>query len=312
LRQELRQYRINAQKFYKNSLLFKLSVILILFFKNLSALRTSFLFNFTNYGIHKTAFLYSTYSSKSIASKAYNKQSLFSETKLESSKYISNLQSSLDKSSNPLNLFNAYGPGIYEIRCTENGKRYIGEAINVLDRLAKHTRNLEKGVADCPQLQLDWNLFGSSKFEGVVLYIGSEWADREVRLKKELEIISSYSPSEIYNSHPDSIKKNMQNYRIICEIEGNIYQSIAEASRATGERESKIRAKLFSNFPNYKVLDKIKHGYEPIIANGREYESIVDAVAAGEAKDRFEALRKLKNVKLKNWNYLSTEKYINK
>jgi GIY-YIG catalytic domain len=301
LRQELRQYRINAQKFYKNSLskalrLFKLSVILIL-----NALRTFFLFNFSNYGCRNKAYLYSTDSSKCISSKAYKKQFLFSNTKLESS-----------ASSKPLNLFSAYGPGIYEIRCTENGKRYIGEAINVLDRLAKHTRNLEKGVADCYQLQLDWNLFGSPKFEGVVLYIGPEWADREVRLKKELEIISSYSPSEVYNSHPDSIKKDMQNYRVICEIKGNLFQSIAEASRATGERESKIRAKLFSNFPNYKVIDKIKHGYEPIIANGREYESIVDAVLAGEAKDRFEAFRKLKNVKLKNWNYLSTEKKINK
>lgn len=216
------------------------------------------------------------------------------------------------KFSNPFNLFSAYGPGIYEIICTENGKRYIGESGNVLDRLAKHTRNLEKGEADCSNLQLDWNRFGHSKFEAKVLCIGPEWVDREVRLKKELEIICSYLPAEVYNSHPNSIQEKTPNYRIICEIKGQIYQSIAEASRATGERESKIRAKLLTNFPNYKVIDKVKHGYQRIIANGREYESIIDAIDAGEAKDRFEALRKLKNVKRKDWNYLSPEKRIPK
>ncbi len=51
---------------------------------------------------------------------------------------------------------------------------YIGEATNVLDRLAKHTRNLEAGVSDYSQLQLDWNNLGSSEFEAFVLFIGPQ------------------------------------------------------------------------------------------------------------------------------------------
>lgn len=312
--QELRLYRINAQKFYKNS---------PLYYGIPNRLKSSFFTSFSESYVNKITcvvflLLKGLISKKHCARiNAYIRGYLFLRFHIA---YLfcstnSNTDSNtgeLSKFSNPLNIFNAYGPGVYEILCTENNKRYIGEAGNILDRLAKHTRNLEKGEAECSNLQLDWNLFGPSKFEAKVLYIGPEWADREVRLKKELEIISSYSPAEVYNSHPDRIKEKNPNYRVICEIEGKVYQSIAEASRLTGERESKIRAKLLRNFPNYKVVDKVKHGYERIIANGREYESIVDAVAAGEANDRFEALRKLKNGKQKNWNYLSPEKHIPK
>lgn len=77
---------------------------------------------------------------------------------------------------NPLNLFSAHGPGIYEIRCKTNGKRYIGEASNVLDQLGKHTRSLNQGVSKSSKLQLDWKPFGASNFEAFVLFIGPEWA----------------------------------------------------------------------------------------------------------------------------------------
>ena len=32
-----------------------------------------------------------------------------------------------------------------------------------------------------------------------------------------------------------------------------------------------IRNKLNNNYPGYKIIERIKHGYEPIIANGKEY-----------------------------------------
>lgn len=78
----------------------------------------------------------------------------------------------------------------------------------------------------------------------------------------------------------------------------------------TGESETRIRIKLNNNTPGFKILEKIKHGYEPILANGKFYASINDAIAAGEAKDRFVAMRRLKNPKYKDWNYQSPEKQI--
>jgi hypothetical protein len=213
---------------------------------------------------------------------------------------------------NPFNLFNAYGPGLYQILCKANNKRYIGESANVLDRLAKHTRSLENGVSDCSQLQKDWNHYGPYQFEATTICIGTKWQSREARLEKEIEIICSYKPEEVYNFHPETLKKTTENYRVICDIKGTVYKSIGEASRFTGESATKIRVKLHNNYPGYLIIEKIKHGYEPIIANGKYYSSISEAVAAGEAKDRFEAMRKLKNPKHKDWNYQSPEKYINK
>ena len=61
------------------------------------------------------------------------------------------------------NFFNCLGPGLYEIYCKVNKKRYIGEASNVLDRLAKHSRNLLTTFSDCFEFQKDWNYFSPSK-----------------------------------------------------------------------------------------------------------------------------------------------------
>lgn len=161
-------------------------------------------------------------------------------------------------------------------------------------------------------MQKDWNLHGSDQFEGTVICIGPEWVSKEARLERENQLISSYSPEEVYNNHPNAVKVSEDNYRVSCEINGIIYQTIKEASKKTNEAESTIRAKLKNGFPGYGIMAKVRHGYEPIIANGKNYASIIDAVQAGEAKNRFEVMRKLKNVKYKDWNYQSPAKRIDK
>lgn len=60
-------------------------------------------------------------------------------------------QVELDKY-NQINFFNYIDPGIYQITCLENGKVYIGEAKNLLDRMNKHFLNLENGLSDCYEL----------------------------------------------------------------------------------------------------------------------------------------------------------------
>jgi hypothetical protein len=73
------------------------------------------------------------------------------------------------------NFFNCLGPGLYEIYCKVNKKRYIGEASNLLDRLAKHSRNLLNNLSDCPELQKDWNQYGPEQFEAHILLVGPAW-----------------------------------------------------------------------------------------------------------------------------------------
>ena len=168
-----------------------------------------------------------------------------------------------------------------------------------------------QGLADCAELQKDWNSYGAGQFEATIICIGPEWETKEARLKKEREIISSYLPQEVYNNHPSTVKIPAQNYRVSCNINGIVYDSIAEASRVTGESETRIRAKL-DRVEGYTILAKIPNGYSAIIANGKPYDSITAACEAGEANDRFEVIRNLKNKKLKDWNYQDPARYIDK
>jgi hypothetical protein len=105
---------------------------------------------------------------------------------------------------------------------------------------------------------------------------------------------------------------HVENYRVVCKINGQLYTSIAEASTLTRESESRIRAKLAQNFENYTIIEKVRHGYEPIIANGNYYDSIKAALEAGEVRTRSMAYRRLKNKNYKDWNYLSPNKIIEK
>lgn len=220
----------------------------------------------------------------------------------------------LENSLSSIDLFSSYGPGLYQIVCKVNNKRYIGESSNVLARAGRHTRDLEKGVSDCYPLQKDWLLYGPSQFDFNPLLIGPEWVVHEARLKKEAELICSYTSEEVYNNHPLKSTPLEENYRLVCKIHGKQYKSVGDASRETGEKDTRIRAKLYNNYPGYEIIGKVKHGYEAIIVNGKEYSSINNAVAASEAKTRFQAMQRLKSKspKYKNWNYVSLTKRIAK
>lgn len=210
------------------------------------------------------------------------------------------------------NFFLGAQPGLYEIYCKAKNKRYIGEAGNVLDRLAKHNRLLITNTGECTELQLDWNKLGPDQFEARILFCGPEWSDRDKRLEKEKALIASYQSEEVYNEHPEDIKEKVENFRYVCEIKGVRYNSVYEASKKTGEKEKNIANKLKNGAKGYVIIEKVRTGYEEIIANGKRYASISEAVAAGEAKDRFQALRRLKAKKWKDWNYVSPDKRIDK
>jgi len=77
------------------------------------------------------------------------------------------------------------------------------------------------------------------------------------------------------------------------------------AADATGEAETSIRNKLKNQHLGYEILDKVDHGYTPVIIEGVEYESINAVVEANLATNRFQAMRRLnsQNAKWRNWNY---------
>lgn len=201
-------------------------------------------------------------------------------------------------------LFVYNDPGVYQIHCIANNKKYIGESTNVLNRLAKHSRALGKNESDCAELQADWLTYGPQNFVISVLVSGPEWENKDKRLQKESEIILSYEGNEVYNQHPNDKIEKEDNYRVICEINGKRYESIANASRKLNIHETKIRARLQNNEPGYVIIEKVRNGYRRISIDGREYESIVEAVEKKEANNRFTVMRRLKSPNFPGWKYL--------
>lgn len=74
-------------------------------------------------------------------------------------------------SSRPLPLTTAAlaRPGIYQIVCAINGKRYIGSAVNLQHRWITHRRELRMGIHGNSYLQKSWDKHGEHAFQFHVL-----------------------------------------------------------------------------------------------------------------------------------------------
>ena len=171
-------------------------------------------------------------------------------------------------------------PGIYMIRCIINDKRYYGETNNISGRLASHKHQLNEKVHMHKRMQHDWDTFGEKSFEFVVLFMGSEWTSRQKRIDKETLLIIQDRPlcynyllgvakpkeenpfwqkknSEETKQLIDDAMRNRQNDLLgkPLKLNGIIYPSIAEASRATGMARKIIRKRL--NDPNDNTCTEI-------------------------------------------------------
>lgn len=171
-------------------------------------------------------------------------------------------------------------PGLYMIRCTQNDWRYYGESSNVSGRLSSHKSILTRKIHANYLLQADWNKFGCSCFEFHVLYMGPQWEDASVRRGKELELIvldrtlcyniveSASRPGEqnpfFGRVHTEETKRRIgdamrgvpkDSLGRQISINGQVYASIAEASRQTTHSRKLIRDRVNdSAYPDWKSL----------------------------------------------------------
>lgn len=122
------------------------------------------------------------------------------------------------------------GPGIYAIYCNKTNKIYFGESSNVFSRLGRHYHHLKTGTSDCSSLQNDFNLYGETSFSFFILSVGPQWSDLQKRRKKEDELISA-NKGKLYNSETYN---KIAVYKKLVKVKGQIFESIAEASRQTG------------------------------------------------------------------------------
>lgn len=98
-------------------------------------------------------------------------------------------------------------PGLDEIVCLKNNKRYIGESEFFLHRLGGHLKDLKNQTHHCHALQSDFNSYGLNVFKAKVLTYGPQWQEREVRLQEEKRLIEKIGKSKVYNFDVTSRKK---------------------------------------------------------------------------------------------------------
>ena len=86
--------------------------------------------------------------------------------------------------------------GIYSIINTDNGQRYIGQAINIKRRITKHFSELRSKSHHCEHLQRAFNKYGEANFKGETI----ESCEINNLTDREQYWIDYYKDSGIYNA----------------------------------------------------------------------------------------------------------------
>jgi hypothetical protein len=90
-----------------------------------------------------------------------------------------------------IGLFNASSlknePVVYAIRCKHNNMHYIGETINVKNRIPKHKEQLQNGTTNKKFLN-DFLIFGSSAFDVIIVSSGAAMEKFEDRLNLQAKL----------------------------------------------------------------------------------------------------------------------------
>ena len=90
--------------------------------------------------------------------------------------------------------------GIYQIRNIVNGKVYVGSAVNIVRRWAKHRNELNLGIHKTSRLQRSWKKHGADKFVFEVLELVCEKASLISVEQKYFNEIRPFDTSIGYNT----------------------------------------------------------------------------------------------------------------
>lgn len=91
--------------------------------------------------------------------------------------------------------------GIYQIRNTVNGKRYIGSAVNLPKRFSDHRYGLNKGDHRNSKLQRAWIKYGKDSFCFEIVELADP-ADLLHREQHYIDLYHSYGKNDGYNICP--------------------------------------------------------------------------------------------------------------
>lgn len=170
-------------------------------------------------------------------------------------------------------------PGLYIVRCNVNDWRYYGESTNVSGRLASHKSLLNRGIHANKPLQADFNTYGEQNFDFIVLYMGSDWDDKQTRLARETQLI---------------IQDRSKTYNVFAEQNRSGERNAFYGRFQTQEAKQKI-GEAMRGIPNDKLG-------KDIVIDNIEYPSLAEA--ARQLKLARKTIReRLNNPAFENYQY---------
>jgi len=129
-------------------------------------------------------------------------------------------------------------PYIYQIKCLENDKRYIGYTTDFNRRKSKHLSALRKCRSHCDEMQRDFDIFGETNFEFSIL-------KQDCNKEDEKNLINKISYNHyLYNREHNPNKKTIKPYILDRDKRVNIYMThdLQSALRCEAELNSRTIA----------------------------------------------------------------------
>jgi group I intron endonuclease len=148
--------------------------------------------------------------------------------------------------------------GIYGIHCKSNDKWYIGESININQRMMQHKANLRSNYHDNNYLQSAWNKYGEEEFEFIILE-AHDIADKTYLFERE-----SYWMGRCGYPSPNSCF-NLKEAGIYSPYPIKLKQKISESlkgkkSNTLGKKHSEeSKRKMSEAKKGTKLSDETKH-----------------------------------------------------
>ena len=199
-------------------------------------------------------------------------------------------------------------PGVYLIYNKYKDMYYYGESTCILHRFTHHLRSLKQETHDNRALQEDYTK-NPEHFEFLVLDYGPEWNNLKKRVSRqdyyiELKKEKSYN---IFEHEPIVMRP--------LSINGIRFEAIREAVRVTGIPRTSLKRLLRDpEKPEFVILEGEEQSYGKTPIFGQKegtpsllFDGIVDAVAAGFARNKQNATRKLKRGD-PGWRYAHFDK----
>lgn len=145
--------------------------------------------------------------------------------------------------------------GIYSITNNANGKRYVGQSVNIKRRWYEHMLSLENNTHNNVYLQRSWNKYGSEVFDFTILESCSQ-IDLNHREEHYIQVLDSYNTDYGYNltlggdgsvgfKHSDETKELISQLQIGKKLKESTKRKISE--RHKGKMPKNIDMLLDNN-----------------------------------------------------------------